>query len=83
MEQSKRHKKKKINSKRSWDKTDKCINCEKCLTNFTRHIIRKHSLELKVAQYISLPKGSKDRLILTVNLRQRGNFDTVVLYVRC
>ncbi|KAL5244632.1 hypothetical protein ACI65C_012042 [Semiaphis heraclei] len=66
--------KKPINNKRLWDKTDCCIFCEKNVTNFTRHITRKHTSEIEVARYLSFPQGSKDRKILADQLRKRGNF---------
>ncbi|KAL5238946.1 hypothetical protein ACI65C_006356 [Semiaphis heraclei] len=66
--------KKPINNKRLWDKTGCCIFCEKNVTNFTRHITRKHTSEIEVARYLSFPQGSKDRKILADQLRKRGNF---------
>uniref|UniRef100_A0A8R2BAE1 Uncharacterized protein n=1 Tax=Acyrthosiphon pisum TaxID=7029 RepID=A0A8R2BAE1_ACYPI len=66
--------KKPIDNKRLWDKTDCCIFCEENITNFTRHIIRKHASEIEVARYLSFPQGSKDRKILSDQLRKRGNF---------
>lgn len=65
---------KQISNKRSWDKTTNCIYCEKNVTNFTRHIIRNHSMEFEVARYLSLPKGSNERKVLADNIHKRGNF---------
>lgn len=65
---------KQISNKRCRNKTTNCIYCEKNVTNFTRHIIRNHSMEFEVARYLSLPKGSKERVELADNLRKRGNF---------
>ncbi|KAL5238907.1 hypothetical protein ACI65C_006317 [Semiaphis heraclei] len=65
---------KQISNKRSWDKTTNCIYCEKNVTNFTRHIMRNHSMEFEVARYLSLPKGSNERVELADNIRKRGNF---------
>jgi len=65
---------KQISNKRSWDKTTNCTYCEKNVTNFTRHITRNHSMEFEVAQYISLPKGSKEKVELADNICKRGNF---------
>ncbi|XP_060879529.1 uncharacterized protein LOC132951685 [Metopolophium dirhodum] len=59
---------KQISNKRSWDKTTNCIYCEKNVTNFTRHIIRNHSMKFEVARYLSLPKGSNERAELAENL---------------
>lgn len=61
-----------IKNKRRWDKTDCCIFCEENVTNFTGHIVRKHTSEMQVARYLSFPR--KDRKILEVQLRERGNF---------
>lgn len=63
-----------INNKRRWDKSDNCIFCEKNVTNFTRHIIRKHSSEMEVIRFSALRKGSKERKDLADLLRKRGNF---------
>lgn len=67
-------KKKEIENKRRWDKTVSCIYCEQYVTNFTRHISRKHSTEIQVFRYNSFPKGSKERQMLVNDLRKRGNF---------
>jgi len=67
-------KKKSIMNKRVWDKTDHCVYCEKDVTNFTRHILRKHKDEIEVAKYESLPKGSKERKFQADILRKKGNF---------
>lgn len=61
-------------NKRIWDKTDVCIFCEKNVTNFTRHLIRKHGNEMEVAKFEALPKGSKERKLQADILRKRGNF---------
>lgn len=66
--------KKLTNNKRIWDKSDNCIYCEKKITNFTRHIMKRHSTEIDVIRYIALPKGSKERKVFSDNLRKRGNF---------
>lgn len=63
-----------INNKRRWDKSDNCFFCEKNVTNFTRHLIRKHSSEMEVTRFCALKKGSKDRKNLADQLRKRGNF---------
>lgn len=60
--------------KQIMNKTDCCIYCEQNITNFTRHIPRKHSEEMDVVRYNSFPKGSKERQILADELRKRGNF---------
>ncbi|XP_050059864.1 uncharacterized protein LOC126551137 [Aphis gossypii] len=63
-----------VKNKRIWDKLDSCIFCEKQVTNFTRHILRKHKDETEVMKYETLPKGSADRKHLADVLRKRGNF---------
>lgn len=63
-----------VTNKRIWDKLDSCIFCEKQVTNFTRHILRKHKDETEVMKYETLPKGSADRKHLADVLRKRGNF---------
>lgn len=67
-------KKTQIGNKRIWDKTDNCIFCEVNVTNFTRHIIRKHSSEIEVVRFCALQKGSKERKDFANQLRRRGNF---------
>lgn len=67
-------KKKSIVNKRVWDKKDHCVYCEKDVTNFTRHLLRKHKDEIEVAKYESLPKGSKERKFAADILRKKGNF---------
>lgn len=49
-------KKKNITNNRVWDKKDHCVFCEKDVTNFTRHLLRKHKHETEVTKYESLPK---------------------------
>lgn len=61
-------------NKRVWDKTDHCVYCEKDVTNFTRHVLRKHKDEIEVARYESLPKDSKERKFEADTLRKKGNF---------
>lgn len=67
-------KKSNLTNKRIWDKLDHCLFCETDVTNFTRHLIRKHKAEIEVSKYEALPKGSKQRLALANSLRKRGNF---------
>ena len=51
-----------------------CIYCETAVTNFSRHIIRNHKLEIDVQQILSKPKLSNDRKQLLTLLRNIGNF---------
>lgn len=67
-------KKKNITNKRVWDKVDHCLFCENSVTNFTRHLIRKHSNEIEVIRFMALPKGSAERKMEADILRKRGNF---------
>jgi len=66
--------KKTTSNKRVWDKKDQCVFCEKNVTNFTRHILRKHKNEIEVIKYEALPKGSVERKQYADILRKRGNF---------
>jgi len=63
-----------LSNKRIWDKKDSCLYCEEQVTNFTRHLARKHSEETEVGKYLALKKGSKERKNLVDQLRKRGNF---------
>lgn len=56
------------------DKRVFCLFCEQLETNFPRHLERKHSLELEVRQFITLPKKSKERLKHIELLKNKGNF---------
>lgn len=67
-------KKKNITNKRVWDKTDHCLFCENNVTNFTRHLLRKHNNEIEVIRFMALAKGSAERKIEADILRKRGNF---------
>ncbi|KAF0709040.1 Reverse transcriptase domain-containing protein, partial [Aphis craccivora] len=67
-------KKKNITNKRVWDKVDHCLLCENNVTNFTRHLLRKHSNEIEVIRFMALPKGSAERKMEADILRNRGNF---------
>lgn len=67
-------KKSQVNNKWVWDKRDNCIYCEQNITNFTRHIIRKHSNEMDIIRFCALPKGSKEWKIFFDQLRNRGKF---------
>lgn len=63
-----------VMNKRVWDKTDHCIYCEKDVTNFTRHLLRKHKEEIEVSRYCAFPKNSKERKFHADLLRKKGNF---------
>jgi len=56
------------------DKRVFCLYCEELVTNFPRHLERKHILELEVRQFILLPKKNKERLKQIELLKNKGNF---------
>lgn len=64
----------KDNGKRKWTKQDNCIYCDTRVTNFTRHLIRKHSKEPNVVDILAKPKGSKERKNMFDNLRKKEIF---------
>lgn len=57
-----------------WDKKDHCVYCKTDVSNFTRHLLRKHSNEVEVAKYASLMKGSEERKSLAEEILNLGNF---------
>lgn len=63
-----------LSNKRIWDKKDVCIFCEEAVTNFVRHLNRKHSEEIEVAKLLSYKKGSQERKQHIDQLRKKGNF---------
>lgn len=63
-----------ILNKRVWNKTDQSVFCEKNVTNFTRHIARKHKDQMEVAKYEAFQKGSEQRKFLADSLRKHSNF---------
>lgn len=56
------------------DKRVLCPFCDQEITNFSRHLLRKHKNEEEVKQIASYEKLSKERLSLIELLRKRGNF---------
>lgn len=67
------------NKKRIWNRKNACVYCDQLVTNFSRHILRNHSNEKEVLQYMSVsdpdPKIKKSkRQKITDDLRNRGNF---------
>lgn len=61
-------------SKRVWDKRDFCLYCFENVTNFSRHIIRKHSSETAIQQLLNMKSGSIERKNFINMLRKKGNF---------
>ncbi|KAG7456743.1 hypothetical protein MATL_G00239180 [Megalops atlanticus] len=60
--------------KRKWDKKHYCVYCNKPNAKLARHLERKHSKEIDVAQALSFPKGSKRRSMLLEKLRNKGDY---------
>nr|CAI5852465.1 unnamed protein product [Callosobruchus analis] len=58
---------------RIWDKRDRCIYCSLDVTNFSRHLFRKHSQEASVKNILQLPKGDSNRKKMIDLLRNDGN----------
>lgn len=64
---------------RNWDRKNACVYCEHLVTNFTRHLKRRHPNEKEVLTYLSIvdadPKQRKKRRQdITDELRNRGNY---------
>ncbi|KAJ8937507.1 hypothetical protein NQ314_011821 [Rhamnusium bicolor] len=55
-------------------KKDRCPYCNKDVTNFSRHLFRKHSREESVSKILEVPKGSNERKKFIDLLRKQGNF---------
>lgn len=51
-----------------------CLFCRKDVSNYSRHLCRKHKNEASVKQFLELPLGSSARKKLIDNLRKEGNF---------
>ncbi|KAJ8936027.1 hypothetical protein NQ314_012520 [Rhamnusium bicolor] len=47
--------------KRIWDKRDFCLYCYENVTNFSRHLLRKHNSEVAVKQFMNMRLGSIER----------------------
>lgn len=62
---------------RMWDKRDHCMYCDNDVTNFSRHLIRKHKEEPSVRMILDMPKGDKSRKIMLSSLRKEGNFSLI------
>lgn len=60
--------------KRTWNKKQYCVYCEKAQGKIARHLERSHSNETEVAKAFSFPKRSKKRRILLEQLRNQGNY---------
>lgn len=61
-------------SRRVWDKRDFCLYCFENVTNFSRHLIRKHCSEMAIQQLLKMKSGSIERKNFINMLRKKGNF---------
>lgn len=64
---------------KKFDRKNFCLYCHNLVTNFSRHILRRHALEKEVLEYMSirdenLKERIRKRRLITDDLRQRGNF---------
>ncbi|CAH1114940.1 unnamed protein product [Psylliodes chrysocephalus] len=59
---------------RIWDKRDRCPYCNLDVTNFSRHLFRKHPQEESVAKIEEISKGNPRRKQMIELLRKQGNF---------
>lgn len=53
---------------------DFCFFCEKEVHNFSRHVIRNHSVECEVQKILSIRKKDPERKKLLTSLRKKGNY---------
>lgn len=56
-----------------WDRSNRCVFCDKDQTHFARHIFRKHGNQESVRQIQNLPKNDKQRKVMLNQLRKEGN----------
>nr|CAI5846443.1 unnamed protein product [Callosobruchus analis] len=61
-------------NKNKWNKRDFCLYCFENVTNFSRHLIRKHDNEAAVQQFLDMKVGSIERKNFLSLLRKKGNF---------
>ncbi|XP_045468274.1 uncharacterized protein LOC123676438 isoform X3 [Harmonia axyridis] len=64
--------------RRIWDKRDRCVYCNEDVTNFSRHLFRKHSEEECVKKILNFPKNHSSRKKLINSLRKDGNFSLYI-----
>ncbi|CAG4968926.1 unnamed protein product [Parnassius apollo] len=65
--------------KRRWDRRNACFYCQELVTNFSRHLLRKHPNEIEVIKYksindVDLKVRKQKRQEITDKLRNKGNF---------
>ncbi|KAF5278702.1 hypothetical protein FQR65_LT15590 [Abscondita terminalis] len=64
-------------SLRKGNKKDRCVYCHTDVTNFSRHLFRKHANEESVLTILQLAKGDAQRKIMINYLRKEGNFTII------
>lgn len=57
-----------------WNKKDRCLYCNLDVTNFSRHLYRKHAQEESVKKITALQKGDRKRKYMIDVIRKEGNF---------
>ncbi|CAH0555073.1 unnamed protein product [Brassicogethes aeneus] len=60
-------------NRRIWDKKDRCIYCNVDVTNFSRHLFRKHKDKDDIKAILKIPKGGLERKQRLNLLRNQGN----------
>lgn len=65
--------------KRRWDRRNACFYCQELVTNYSRHLLRKHPNEIEVITYKSINDADlkvrkQKRQEITDKLRNKGNF---------
>ncbi|XP_049319649.1 uncharacterized protein si:ch211-266o15.1 isoform X3 [Astyanax mexicanus] len=68
--------------KLSKQKRQFCFYCKKSFSKIARHLLMRHKNEPQVAQALSIPKGSKERLLLLGQLRNKGNYQHNIDVIR-
>lgn len=62
------------NGRRSWDKKHFCIYCTKPFTKLPKHWEQKHKTEPDIKKAMSYKKGSEQRKLIFLKLRNRGDY---------
>lgn len=65
-----------LHGKLKRDKRENCMYCEQNVTNFSRHLIRRHDNEIDVVKVMSLKKNSVERKYLLEKIRKGGKYFT-------
>lgn len=61
-----------LHGKLKRDKRENCMFCEQNVTNFPRHLFRRHDNEIDVIKVMSLKKNSIERKYLLEKIRKGG-----------